>query len=96
MKPLLCVGSPSEHHGATCPPVTGGKVHYFGADQPRIVTDALIPWSALGVSGSPESRRIKLEVSARSWFRARWMSLSGETPETASADPKLWETATLN
>lgn len=96
MKPLLCVGSPSEHRGATCPPVAGGRVHYFGADQPRIVADALIPWSALGVSGPPKSRRIKLEISAHSWFRTRWMSLSGEPPETASADPKLWETATLN
>ncbi|MDE1968143.1 MAG: hypothetical protein KGI92_04485 [Alphaproteobacteria bacterium] len=96
MKPLLCAGSPGEHRGATCPSVAGGRVHYFGADQPRIVADALIPWSALGVSGPPDAHRIKLEVSARSWFRARWMSLSGETPETASADPKLWETATLN
>ncbi|HEV2264540.1 MAG TPA: hypothetical protein VGR79_08415 [Stellaceae bacterium] len=96
MKPLLCAGSPSEQHGSSCPPVAGGRVHYFGADQPRIVADALIPWSALGMSGPPESRRIKLEISARSWFRARWMSLSGETPEAASADPKLWETATLD
>ncbi|MGH6974571.1 MAG: hypothetical protein ACRED7_00100, partial [Stellaceae bacterium] len=96
MQPLLCVGSPSEHRGASCPPVAGGRVHYFGADQPRIVADALIPWSALGLSGPPESHRIKLDVSARSWFRARWMSLSGEPPEAASADPKLWKTATLN
>ena len=96
MQPLLCAGAPSEYHGASCPPVAGGRVHYFGADQPRIVADALIPWSALGLSGPPESRRIKLDVSARSWFRARWMSLSGAPPEAASADPKLWETAALN
>jgi len=95
MKPLLCVGSPEAHHGSTCPPVAGGTVHYFGADQPRIVADALIPWTALGVTGPPGSRRIRLDVSARSWFRARWMSLSGQTPEAASADPQLWETATL-
>ncbi|HVA35404.1 MAG TPA: hypothetical protein VNG52_04150, partial [Stellaceae bacterium] len=95
MKPLLCVGSPEAHHGSTCPPVAGGTVHYFGADQPRIVADALIPWTALGVAGPPGSRSIRLDVSARSWFRARWMSLSGQTPEAASADPQLWETATL-
>jgi hypothetical protein len=95
MKPLLCVGSPEEHRGSTCPPVAGGIAHYFGADQPRIVADALIPWSALGVAGPPESHRIRLDVTARSWFRARWMSLSGQTPEATVADPKFWLTATL-
>ncbi len=95
MKPLLCVGSPAQHGGSSCPAVAGGAVHYFGADQPRIVADALIPWSALGVAGPPPSHRIRLEVAGRSWFRARWMSLTGETPEAASADPGLWATATL-
>ena len=95
MKPRLCVGAPEAHEGASCPEVAGGMAHYFGADQPRIVADALIPWSALGVSGPPESRRIRLDVGARSWFRARWMSLSGQAPEIAAADPKLWLTATL-
>ncbi|MDE2228003.1 MAG: hypothetical protein KGL11_03050 [Alphaproteobacteria bacterium] len=95
MKPLLCVGSPRAHEGAACPPVPGGRVHYFGADQPRIVADALIPWAALGMSGPPESHRIRLEVSAQSWFRARWMSLSGLPPEASAADPGVWATATL-
>lgn len=95
MKPLLCLGSPEDHHGSTCLSVAGGVAHYFGADQPRIVADALIPWSALGLTGPPDAHRIRLDVAARSWFRARWMSLSGQAPEAIATDPKLWLSAAL-
>ena len=95
MQPMLCEGSPATHRGSACPKVPGGEVLYFGADQPRIVAEAFIPWSALGVAGPPASRRLKLEVSARSWFRARWMSLSDTPPEQDSANPKSWATARL-
>jgi hypothetical protein len=95
MAPMLCAGAPAEHHGTSCPSVPGATTLYFGADQPRIVAETLIPWQALGLAGPPDKRRIKFEVSARSWFRARWMSLSGLNPEKSSAIPAAWTAATL-
>jgi hypothetical protein len=95
MAPMLCQGAPAEHRGTACPAVPGAQTLYFGADQPRIVAETLIPWQALGLSGAPDPRQIKFEVSARSWFRARWMSLSGLTPEKSSAQPAAWTAATL-
>jgi hypothetical protein len=95
MAPMLCQGAPAEHRGTSCPAVPGAQTLYFGADQPRIVAETLIPWQALGLSGPPDPRRIKFEVSARSWFRARWMSLSGLNPEKGSAQPAAWTAATL-
>ncbi len=84
---MLCAGAPS---GNACPAVAGGQALYFGADQPRIVAAALIPWSALGLAGPPAAHRIRLEVSVQSWYRARWMSLSGLAPAVGSADPARW------
>jgi len=95
MAPLLCQGAPDRHRGASCESVAGARTLYFGADQPRIVATALIPWAALGVDGPPAGRRINLEVSARSWFRARWMSLSGLPPEQGSAAPARWANVRL-
>jgi hypothetical protein len=95
MTPMLCAGAAVLHHETSCPPVPGASTLYFGADQPRIVAETMIPWQALGLAGPPDPKRIKFEVSARSWFRARWMSLSGLNPEKGSADPRAWTTATL-
>jgi hypothetical protein len=61
-----------------CVPVPGGQALYFGADQPRVVAAALLPWQALGIAAPPKT--IRVEIVARSWFRARWMSLSGRPP----------------
>ena len=95
MAPMLCQGGASEQHGTSCTQVAGATTLYFGADQPRIVAETMIPWAAFGLAGPPENHQVKLEVSSRSWFRARWMSLSGLTPEKSSADPSSWATATL-
>jgi len=88
----LCAGAAQ---AISCAPVAGGRALYFGADQPRTVAAMVVPWSALGVAGPPPTRRLKLEVSARSWYRARWMSLSGLAPEAGSADPAQWREARL-
>jgi hypothetical protein len=90
MTALLCAGAAAEHRHNRCPPVPGAEALYFGADQPRIVGEALIPWSALGVDGLPKTRRIKVELSATAWFRARSMSLSGMPPAAGSAHPTGW------
>lgn len=90
MEPKLCLGAPTEHQGDECPPVPGAQALYFGADQPRITAEALIPWVDLGLDGPPQDGRLKIEVSAVAWMRARWISLSGLTPEKSSADPASW------
>ena len=90
MAPLLCEGSAIAAGPNRCPPVAGGEVLYFGADQPRIVGEALLPWSALGLAGPPAGGKLKIEVSASPWFRSRWMSLSGLSPADGSAHPDRW------
>ena len=90
MAALLCRGAPAEHAENHCPAVPGGEALYFGANQPRIVGEALIPWAALGLAGPPADRRIKAEVSSSAWFHSRWMSLSGLPPATGSKRPERW------
>src|SRR6185437_9205788 len=53
MTAKLCRGAPAEHAGNDCAAVPGGEAYYFGADQPRIAAEALLPWSALGRDGPP-------------------------------------------
>jgi len=90
MAAKLCAGAPREPEATDCPGVPGAAALYFGADQPRIVGEALIPWPALGLDGPPADRRLKLEVSASAWFHSRWMSLSGLPPAEGSAHPGRW------
>ena len=90
MMPRLCAGAPVEHEATGCPEVPDAEALYFGADQPRIVGEMLIPWGALGLPGPPPERRLKIEVSASAWFHSRWMSLTGVPPATSSANPKHW------
>ncbi len=90
MTARLCAGAPGEHAATSCPDVPGAQALYFGADQPRIVGEALIPWPALGLDGPPPSRQLKVEVSASAWFRSRWMSLSGLPPGQGAREPARW------
>ena len=86
----LCAGAAWEPGAEKCRAVPGAQALYFGADQPRVVAEALLPWTALGLSGPPPARRLRLELSATSWYRARWMSLSGLEPAAGSGDPERW------
>jgi hypothetical protein len=90
MAARLCAGAPSEHLQNRCPEVPGAQALYFGADQPRIAAEALLPWAALGLSGPPSDGRLKVEVSSSAWFHSRWMSLSGLPPAQGSAKPQHW------
>ncbi len=85
MEPKLCAGS-LDHND--CAAVPGSKVAYFGADQPRIVAEAMIPWAALGLSGPPLGGKLKVEVASTAWHNSRWMSLSGQAPGTIG--PQRW------
>jgi hypothetical protein len=93
MTPLLCVDAPSDI--ASCRAPEGGQAVYFGSDQPRVVAEARLPWSALGVAGPPPSGRLAVEVAATAWHRARWMSLSGRPPAEALAGAEQWRIVEL-
>jgi hypothetical protein len=90
MAALLCAGAAAEAIKSGCTPVPGAEAVYFGADQPRITAEMLIPWAALGVNPPAPGATLKAEVALTSWHRERWMSLSGRPPEAALADPALW------
>ena len=95
MAPKLCAGTVSELQNNDCPAVSGAQALYFGADQPRIVAEALLPWSALGLDGPPKTNKLTLDVSAVSWDNGRWMSLSGLAPRQGAAEIKRWMPARL-
>lgn len=95
MAPKLCAGSVAALQNNDCAPIAGAEALYFGADQPRIVAEALLPWSALGLDAPPASNKLKIEVSAVSWDNGRWMSLSGLPPDKGSVETKRWLTVPL-
>jgi hypothetical protein len=86
MEPLLCDGRPATI--ADCIRPVGARASYFGADQPRITAETMLPWQVLGVAAPPASVRVELAVTA--WHRSRWMSLTGAPPEEALRDARLW------
>jgi hypothetical protein len=90
MKWTVCAGSAAEAIGDGCKPPPGAEAMYFGADQPRVTAEMTIPWSYLGVAPPVAGAGIKAEVAMTSWHRERWMSLSGQPPDKAMADPSLW------
>jgi hypothetical protein len=91
MAALLCAGSAKAGDAdAGCKKVPGAEAVYFGADQPRITAEALLPWRALGIDGPPAGGEIKAEVAATAWHRSRWMSLSGLPPEQGLRRPAIW------
>ncbi len=95
MAALLCAGAAAQAIKSGCTPVPGAEAVYFGADQPRITAELLIPWAALGVAPPAPGATLKAEVALTSWHRERWMSLSGHPPDAALADPALWRTMRL-
>ena len=78
-----------------CTEVSGAEAAYFGADQPRITAEMVIPWSALGIAAPAPGTRFRAEVAVTSWDRERWMSLSGRTPDAAMNDPEAWRAMRL-
>jgi hypothetical protein len=90
MTALLCAGAAAQIIAEGCHPVPGAEAVYFGADQPRITAEMLLPWSALGIAPPQAGAKLRAEVAMTSWHRERWMSLSGEPPERAMADPAHW------
>jgi hypothetical protein len=91
----LCAGSAQNAIARGCTPVAGAEAVYFGADQPRITAEALVPWSAFGVAPPAAGTSLRVEAAVTSWDRDRWMSLSGRPPAAAMRDPDGWRTMRL-
>ncbi len=70
--------------------MAGAEAVYFGADQPRITAELLIPWSALGIGPPRPGMSLRAEVTVTSWDRERSMSLSGHAPATTMKNPGGW------
>jgi len=90
MTTMLCTGAAADAITAGCTPVAGAEAVYFGADQPRITAEMLIPWQALGIAPPMPRDSLAAEIAVTSWYRERWMSLSGRAPDAAMADPNGW------
>jgi len=95
MRAQLCAGAAAEAIGAGCTLVSGAEAVYFGADQPRITAEMLIPWSALGISLPAPGTTLRAEVAITSWDGERWMSLSGQPPDAAMEHPETWHAMRL-
>jgi hypothetical protein len=86
----LCAGSAQQAIRRGCAPVPGAKAVYFGADQPRITAELLLPWSAFGIAPPRPGTALRAEVTATSWDRERSLSLTGRTPGTTMSNPGGW------
>jgi hypothetical protein len=90
MTAQLCLGPAEQAIVAGCTEVAGAKSVYFGADQPRITAEMLIPWEALGIAAPAPGMPLRAEIAVTSWDRERRMSLSGRSPGGAMNHPEVW------
>jgi hypothetical protein len=90
MAARLCAGSAELVITVGCTEVPAAEAVYFGADQPRITAEIVIPWAALGTAPPGPGAQLHAEVAVTSWHRERWMSLSGRSPAEAINDTKSW------
>lgn len=95
MAAQLCAGPAEQTVIAGCTEVPDGKAVYFGADQPRITAEMVIPWSALGIEPPLPGVPLRAEIAVTSWHRERWMSLSGRPPASALSHPETWRAMRL-
>jgi hypothetical protein len=95
MAARLCAGSAQFVIATGCTEVAGAEAVYFGADQPRVTAEMLIPWSALGVAPPARGAQLRAEIAVTSWHSERWMSLSGRPPAEALNRPESWRAMRL-
>jgi hypothetical protein len=95
MTARLCVGSAELAITSGCTEVSGAEAVYFGADQPRITAEMVIPWSALGIATPTPGAQLRADIAVTSWHRERWMSLSGRSPAAAMNYPRGWRAMRL-
>jgi hypothetical protein len=54
-----------------------------------------LPWRALGLSGPPADKHLRVQLAATAFYRSHWMSLGGTPPAKAMEDLTTWRPATL-
>ena len=75
----------------SCASVPGAQAKYFGVatDQPRVILEAILPWSAIGLAKAPKGR-LRMAAAVTAFYRARWMSSTGAEPHRLMAQAKSW------
>src|SRR5205085_4274337 len=63
MTAMLCAGDAAHAIAEDCHPVPGAEAVYFGADQPRITAEMLLPWPTLGVAPPQSGAKLRAEVT---------------------------------
>jgi len=89
MTALLCDGAAAQAIKSGCTPVPGAEAVYFGADQPRITAEMLIPVVGARRRAAGARRGAQRRGGADLMARERWMSLSGRAPERRSPTRRL-------
>ncbi len=79
--------------GSACTPVPDAVASYFGADQPRLTAEVVLPWAALGLQAPPDGR-LRMALAATAFFRSRWMSWGGRPPAETLAEVASWHVVT--
>ena len=79
-----------------CKAVPGVGATYFGIsmDQPRVILEAMLPWSTLGLE-APPTGRLRLAAAISAFHRARWMSSTGAEPGHLLAESGSWPVVQL-
>jgi hypothetical protein len=78
-----------------CVRVASAVATDLGSDHTRIKEEIILPWSALGITGPPRDGNLRVQLGATSFYRSRWMSLTGAPPAQALDDQSSWRTARL-
>jgi hypothetical protein len=71
MTAILCAGDAAQAIGEGCRSVTGADAVYFGADQPRITAEMLLPWPAIGIAAAKFGTNLRVEAAVTAWHRDR-------------------------
>ena len=85
-----------ERNGERCVPVASAVATDLGGEPTRIKEAIILPWSALGIAGPPRDGNLRVQLAATSFYRSRWMSLTGAPPAQALDDEASWRTARLH
>ena len=79
----------------TCGAVPSAIAVYQVSDRPRVTAQITLPWAALGLSGPPADKHLRVQLAATAFYRSRWMSLGGAPPAKAMEDLATWRPAVL-
>jgi hypothetical protein len=85
-----------ERNLARCVRVPSAVATELGKDRTRIQEAIFLPWQTLGMAGPPSDGNLRVQLGATSFYRSRWMSLTGAPPAQALDNQASWRTARLH